>query len=451
MPGNRNNVRAAAVQMFLLGLFSLTRIYFVIGTVFISELLCDIIAPFLMLKCWRRMRREGFALYVYLVIAMVIGLFASSLYNHAGLKDIYKNAINYYALISFFVVFYHLIGKNMRSLGWFFLGFAISGVITIWVLNVTVVDADMYGGKMYGEASVEDVTSYALFWTNKIKGFGQIPIIWSYLGTPLLYSCSIPVVLTVAALFLTISGRGQSIAALMGGALMILVQKSRKRMSGLGRHIWVVLVAGISVVVLYKGIYSKLAKSGVLGIDARAKYEGQSAYGSSALRILMRSRSEFFTSLYAVLHHPIMGFGTLNLDKGGYVGKYVERFGADRDLLLYIYVQKKVLERGSTMALPQHSHIVGSWCACGILGLIFYVWYLWLVYQFMRRYMSAVPQWFGFFSLYIPSTIFNIFFSPMVNRWPIALLAVCMLYAKAIAKGKVILPYDMEMEARRYD
>jgi hypothetical protein len=101
--------------------------------------------------------------------------------------------------------------------------------------------------------------------------------------------------------------------------------------------------------------------------------------------------------------------------------------------------------------LPQHSVLTQFWGHAGIVGLLFCLYFLFLVYQFFRKYLGCIPQWLAYFSIAIPPAIFTLFFNPYSDRLGFPLLLTCLLLARAVGRGRMFLPYDMEVEARKYE
>jgi len=442
------NIRNSSILLFLLGLGSATKVFF-LGTIAFSELVIFFIAPLLFFKRFYRMRREGFLIFIYMLGLLVLGMFISSWWNKTPFPFVLKQFAIFYGFFAYYVVFYCLLHDNLKGLGWFFLGASISGIITIWAFNPTAQVSS--GGFTYiANAEAESVVRGPLFWIGKVRGLGQLPIVAMYLKTPIAYSISMPILFVVFALFNSVSGRGQSMAVLLGGAMMLIGRKSRKSMQNIGKHIWIFFIVGIIVLFCYKVVYSYAASEGYLGEEARNKYIVQTDRGTGALSLLIAGRTEFFIALSAIVDHPIIGFGPRAEDRVGYAERFLMRYGTQKDIEGYLFYKAHYLNQGMPAAIPTHSHIMASWVWCGIAGLVFFVWVLYIVYQHIRYYSGAIPHWFGYFALTLPGMVWSIFFNPFGARWGIALPMVCMFFARAIGQGRMMLPYDMEMEARKY-
>ena len=444
----QNNSKAS-FWLFMLGLGSATKIFF-LGTISFSELVIFPIAPIMLLLNWQKMRQEGFVTFLYMLVFLIAGLGASSLWNHTRFPYVLKLFAVFYGFGAYYIVFYRLLRNNFGGLWWFAMGAAISGIITIWAFNPTA-DVSSTGFAYIGEKESEEVMSGPLFWIGKVRSWGSLPIIGAYLKIPLAYSVLTPIIFTFFAMFTTITGRAQSICVLLGGAMMFVGRKSRVSMGRIGRHFFVFLIIGFVVLVSYKITYSYLAGNGILGEEARHKYEWQTSEGKGALNILMSGRKEFFIAATAIIDSPIFGFGPRAEDRNDYAGKFLRKYGSYEDVQAYSYRFYKNMQLGMIPQIPTHSHIMAAWVWCGLPGLLFFLWVLYCLYRHLRFYSAAIPQWFGYYALTIPSMLWSIFFNPFGSRATLPLLMACLFFARAVHEGRLLLPPEMEMEARKHD
>lgn len=228
--------------------------------------------------------------------------------------------------------------------------------------------------------------------------------------------------------------------------------KARARMRMMGRHAFFVFFTLLGIAFIFKEMYKYAALHDWLSEDARAKYERQTADGGGMMALLMSGRQEFFIAIPAILDRPILGYGVAAEDTGDYVMKYcIKHYDAERLKRAFALYQRS-LAMGVRRIIPAHSCILGAWLYCGILGLFYWLWYIWLIFKYIRYYAAAIPQWFGFFAMMLPSTMWNIFFSPgNHSRLMNALIMTCLFFAMSVSKGNIKLPLSMEMEARKHD
>lgn len=122
------------------------------------------------------------------------------------------------------------------------------------------------------------------------------------------------------------------------------------------------VAAGLAVV----EVYSYTAKSGLLGIEAQAKYERQA---ENDLGLLLGGRTELLGSLDAIADSPVIGYGSYARDR-----TYA--------LLRLIRLQQARIVPTSldlkSDRIPTHSFLFGAWVEAGILGAVFWVWVLYV-------------------------------------------------------------------------
>lgn len=433
------NRRNTVFCMFLLGLFSETKV-FLLGCVSISELVVFALAPIVFIKTYSQMRRDGVATFVPMIGMVFLGLLLSSWYNNTASVYIVKQFAVIYSVFCYFVIFYYLLRDKFCGLGWFFAGYAISLIIVIFAFNPQA-QVSAAGFEYLGDSEAEAVVSGPIFWTTRVKAFAQIPIIGAYLRMPLAYMVSVPVGFTLMALLTTISGRASSLTFLLACLMMLIGGKTRHGMRRIGRHFIYFVLAGVAAILMYKAVYSYSAREGRLGEAARIKYELQTRGGDSVLRLLIAGRAYFFCALRVVADHPILGLGPHPLDTHGYYEEFLLKYGDERD---YEYYKATHRDWSAMHEVPSHSFILGGWIYYGIFGLIFFLRVLVLMYQHVRHYAAAIPQWYGYFALFISRYLWDIFFSGFSDRGLFALFIVCLLLARSVGQGRMRMPIFKE-------
>lgn len=435
--------------LFLLGVFCETKVYFY-GCIALSEFVVFVCAPLILFKHYYRMRREGFLPFVVMMSGVIVSMLISSAWNHTPFPYVVKLFAVFYGILAYYICFYELLRRNLKGLGWFFLGAAISSVITIYAFNPQAVVSESGFGYI-GEADTYDVVHGPLFWISRLKSFGQIPIMGAYLQTPLSYSILAPFAFVSFSLISTVSGRSAALATLLGAVIILVGRKRRQTMRKISRHFLSFIFIGLIGLVIFKALYSYTASTGMLGEEARSKYEKQTSRGSGILKLLISGRKEFFIAIPAALYKPIMGYGPRAEDTGGYAERFLLKYGDEVDMRMYNAGRLRSLQTGWAMEIPTHSHIMAAWVWCGLFGLIFFLWWIYLIYQHLRYYIAAIPQWYGYFALAIPAFLWHFFFSPITIRWALGLFAACLFFARSVGKGCMRLPIDMALEAERYD
>ncbi len=147
-------------------------------------------------------------------------------------------------------------------------------------------------------------------------------------------------------------------------------------------------------------IYGYAASSGLMGIDAKDKYELQA---SGSLGILLGGRRESLASTQAILDSPIIGHGSWARDI-----TYVE--------LMVTRLEEAGYEmQGDPFAddlIPSHSHLLGAWVEAGILGAVFWAWAAWVTVRGLQAAILRPTPLTGFVVFIGLSLLWDILFSP---------------------------------------
>lgn len=443
--------KSSSFWMFLIGLGSATQFHFV-GSLGISEFPLFLIAPFIFITDCHELKRDGFMPFLLLTLLTCLGCVISSLVNFTPSIVLIKAFAMPYSIFATTVVMHRLLRKNLRGLKWFIIGVLLSGIISIFIFQPEVYTNK--AGYIYsGDEATALVVSNPLFWSSKIKSLIMWPISAFYLSVPTGYSICATFAGVLVSLFGSgISGRSAALSTFLAFMLIVLGKKSRFRIKSMGRHIGIVIFGGILAIFMFKSAYSWAAKSGLMGYEAQEKYRYQTRTGESALKMLMAGRMEFFCGLMACLDHPIVGFGPLQEDKDGYVERYLNRYAALEDYEKYIKWASETAAKGESIRkIPAHSYITCFWINNGILGLILWLYVLYIFYKYFKNYAHGIPQWYGYICLGISGQIWDIFFSPYGGRVSVPTLICAILFCKAVVERKLILPMDMEIEARKYE
>ena len=171
----------------------------------------------------------------------------------------------------------------------------------------------------------------------------------------------------------------------LAAALYLAVSRYMDK-KGLGRRkltARAVLTTAASIIIGFAGIfwaYQFAASRGVLGADAREKYEEQS---SGQYGILLGGRTEMLGYLPAIYDSPILGHGSWAKDPTYLI--------AEREALAmmgYTISDELSIDEMEEGMIPTHSYIFGAWVDAGILGAVFWGW-VWV--QTVRILMQVHP------------------------------------------------------------
>lgn len=437
------NEYASNMGMFLIGTFSMTQIH-VIGNIGISEFVVFIIAPFYFFSEYRHMARTGFLAFISLTFLSLAGCCLSAYCNKTPMPYFLRGFAAPYGILAFTIVMHRLMRINLDSGKYYLLGNALSMIINVFVFQYGA-EVDGLAGGEYGVEAVAGIVNSPIFWIGRLKPWVMLPIAGWYLETPFIYSFLAPIAFALFCMITTISGRSAAITLVFSSFLIFLGRKKRNSMIFLKKQFFLIVVLLAVGVIGLKITYSVCAANGLLGYESQQKYLAQTRGNDSLLSILMGGRMGTFVGLFACFDKPIIGHGSWALDTNDYVESFLLKYGTQEDFVQHIKNQEYLRRSGMPDArlLPCHSHLVGFWAWYGILGLIFWLYVIWVYVRQLKDYMHIVPQWFGLFAALIPSAFWGILFSPFAGRHSTPFLVGYCLFAKAIAEGKVFLPRRM--------
>jgi hypothetical protein len=169
---------------------------------------------------------------------------------------------------------------------------------------------------------------------------------------------------------------------------------------------WILSLASVTIIGLAGVLwaYQYAASAGVLGEDARVKYENQS---SGQFGVLLGGRVEMLGYLPAIYDSPILGHGSWAKDPTYLI---VER----QTLALMGYsgadeFSNDELELG---LIPEHSYLFGAWVDAGILGAVFWAWVFLLDAKTLMRVYPPTTMLLPVMSYVGFELLWDIIFSP---------------------------------------
>lgn len=408
--------------LFLLGLFSETQIK-VVGSIGITELAMFVLGPFLLIKDWSLLSKKKFTPFLWLLVLMFVSGLISILHNRIAFDGAIRGLATPYSFLTGVVVFHHFLERDIRKTRWFFIGLALSTIISVFVFQ-RVSNRFVDGYEVSAMEAMERKMSYSLFWLQQFISALSMPINAFYLELPKVY----PVAATI---FLLIYGfvqsNNRSSLIMFGGSLfLILVGGKRSRAMQFVQHNFVLItVAALIMAPIGNFAYKRLACSGFLGENAQKKYEDQVGAKSNFLQTLMGGRSDFFIGFQACLDKPLTGHGPWALDTTGYRRRFYAEHGAtDQEL-----EQVDWYSRLGALSIPSHSWLMQSWLWYGLGGLIWALYLGKLIFSTLKNSMGAIPHLYGYFALVLPANLWNWLFSPMGGRTQMAFFFTVCLFA----------------------
>lgn len=367
--------------VFIIGLFSFIKIR-ILGTLGISEILIiglyiGLINPFSFLENKNVVHLYG------MTFLWLLGVFISDQLNGTPIIDSLKGLFNViFLLLLIPFVYWALYDKPSRML-FFWLGTGISSLIGFYfqkVPSLNLYEAEVWSVYAYYPLCI--AISGLLYYNQKrflsylfIESFA----IWSlwHMSRNVFLCMTIGVCLLIFMTNLKYLEFYDRIRFLKDKCLILI------------------LILCFSIFSIGYG-YEYLASHKILGERAYQKYIMQH---NSELGLLS-ARGDFFQSLELVSKKPIIGYGS-----------YAK---ANSNMLTYYSLDEKEFSKDEI--LPGHSYLMGGWVYAGILGLIFWLYILRLIFKFLYIGLAYDLKLMGINILLICMMLWNIFFSPFSDR-----------------------------------
>lgn len=438
------------IPALLIGMWALTQIN-IIGFLGISELVMYLYAPFVLRHNWSLFKKDGLGTLFILLFLTMLSCIVSGLYNHCSPTAIIKGLATIYGLFAAITVIYPILRNDPDNLKWILIGLALSSVICVFIFQPGSAHVDGMSDRNSLQASV---MGYPLFWIQQISTWCTLPIKIAYLHVPMWYMIGTPTALALYALISTASGRSTFLVMMFGVMLIYMTRTLSSNLLQRKKRFTIIVILVCTAGVCFATAYKYAAKQGLLGENAKIKYEKQvlnSGRGEGILAIIMGGRLEFFIGATACLKHPLLGCGPHAEDKEGLINYFFSKYGTYEDLEMLEKKRKMDALAGIYyQTIPAHSHIITFWLWYGIVGGIFWVYILLIFFQTLRNYFDAIPQWCGYLALILPSATLAIFFSPFGDRVMKGILVCVCFIVKNVTEGKLTLPQVMNDEIQAY-
>ena len=419
-----------------------------IASLSFTELFCFLATPVLLPRLYPRMKKDGVVTLFVLSVMMVLGCSMSCLYNHTvGAFALRGHALAAVVVCSI-VVFYWLIREDPLGFRWYLIGYAISKILCTFIFQQTF-EVQTYAGGMAGEGAVEGIMSGPIFWIGRLKPFVTWPTQAFYLHTPMWLDIVAFLFMGLFSILTTTSGRAAALMSFASILFVLLGRKHIRTMRIISRQFVLIVFLGIGFVFAAKMLYSVAATRGLLGNEARDKYENQTKTGTGIMNLLMSGRAESFIGLFACFDSPLFGKGPWAMDTEGYTERFILKYGAAEDIEFLERSRRDMARYGMSprlMMIPGHSHITMLWLWFGLPGLVFILYCAFVLVRFLKDDCYIIPQWFGWLTCAVPGLFWHICFSGFADRVGFPLFIVACLMARAVRKGSFTLPPEVLME-----
>lgn len=401
-----------------------------VASLTLTEAIVLVVAPFVVFNEYPYMKRSGALPFWLLSLMMFLGCAIACAVNGTP-RFLALRGFAATSVIMCAIPFAHsLIRNDPNGFRWMLLGnlcLAVFHFVTKSGIDVLLAEsADAYSIK-------------GLVFT-----IAMMPVKGWYLKIPTEFSVGASLFIAMFSLTRTVSGRGTALGCLGFAVLAFIGGRTPRDMSWFSRHFRIFCIVCFLAVSVLNTAYRHAAMKGWLGERSRSKYYMQTQGSKSVGRLLLGGRGEAFVGLLGCRDRPIVGFGPWAMDTRGYIEEFVNKYGTERDIdNFYNESERNASKYNGYRLIPCHSHITECWLWFGISGLLFWVYYVFIVLRYLKEDCFAVPQWFGWLACSIPEILWNIVFNPMSSRFLYPMIGVAFLYARAVRMGTFVLPPDM--------
>lgn len=338
-----------------------------VGRLFLPELILAAMLPFLLMTRGYMLAGPGPRMFFILAFAWLASQVLTDLIRNTPFVDYSRGWSKIFFTMTNFAAIYMLIYGSRRRIAFFCFSLTMGGFLTF------LINPSDYA---YSDPWKFGVGVYCTFLVVLLTLVPFVQRVWI-----------LPSLMLAAIALLSVVLGSRSLGGItLMAALYIFVQQVVGRRERVARPslIRTILFLGVGIFVAsgVLTIYSQAAEQGLLGADAREKFEFQAGTGG-AWSILLGGRSEIFVASQAIADSPIIGHGSwaknpeyaarlLLLDKFGYEVNYS---AAESELI------------------PTHSHIFGAWVEAGTVGTFIWFWVLFLSLRVMSNmYLLREPM-----------------------------------------------------------
>ena len=357
-----------------------------VGRLFMPDLLLAFILPMLYVAHGKCLRARLPIIFFILALLWLFGQVATDIFRATGFHDYIRGWAKIAFTLVNFAALYLLLYGQPRRLILYAVGMVVGGVIGYFI-NPNLYAVDMPWKFGYG---LPATLLFILFAVVVIDRRRTGPYIAS------------SVLVCAAALNIFMGFRSLGGICFLAACYLFIQFQWGQRVANEGTQVRQMLLIGILLAIAGAGLfkmYAYSARSGLLGQDAKEKYEAQTvgAYG-----LLIGGRSEVLVSSRAILDSPFLGHGSWAKDD-----KYSSLL---TELKLQAgYVPGEDDEEG---LIPTHSHLLGAWVEAGFLGVIFWVWVISLPVRVLIKLHGMMDYLTPLMAFVAFLLIWDILFSP---------------------------------------
>jgi len=335
----------------------------IVGRLFLPEVIMAGMLPFLLMARANMLAAPAPRMFFILAFAWLAAQVLTDLVRNTPFEDYSRGWSKIFFTTTNFAVMYMLLYGSRRRLALFCFSLTMGSFLTFLINPSEYAQSDPW---KFGIGA--SVTFLVVLMT-------ALPFVQRVWILPSL------MIAGVALLSVTLGSRSLGGITLMA-ALYVFVQQLLGRRQRIARpsafRTVAFLVAGAVIAGGLLTLYGQAAEQGVLGADAREKYELQAGAGG-AFGVLLGGRSEIFVASQAIADRPIIGHGSWAKNPE-YAARLLllDRFGYEVNFL-----------SAESELIPTHSHLFGAWVEAGIAGAVFWFWVMFLALRVLSNMFLA--------------------------------------------------------------
>lgn len=408
----------------------------IIASLSVSEAIILASAFFVIPNEYPSMKRDGTSIYFGFASMTIFGCLVASIINHTPWFFALRGFAATSILACSIPFGHHMIRKDPNGFKWLFVG----------------TSATLLVKTLMSFSNLSIFADDPLFWKSRVYSWGLLPIIGWYLSVPWTYSVAAPLGVALFSMLKTVSGRGTALSTIFFAIVAFVGGRTRNSMARISRYFWRCILLGLLFLLSLHSLYRTAAMEGWMGEAATRKYKMQTQGNNSIGRLVLGGRGPSFVGLLACRDKPIIGWGPWAMDEGlRYREEFLSKYGTEHDIDMFWRMSDRAYSRfgRGDVLISCHSHITEFWLWYGIFGLLFWVYYVFVLVRYYKEDCYAVPQWFGWLACSIPGVLWDVAFNPFNNRIVLPMVAVGCLMARAVRKGQFTLPPEMIAEIER--
>ena len=337
-----------------------------VGRIFVPELVLIGLLPFLLMTRGRMLADPLPRTFLVLAALWLASQVLTDLVRETDFRDYSRGWAKIAFTAANFCSLYMLLHGSRRRIVLFALGLAVGGFLS-FLLNPSAFAED-HPWKFGIGPPAALLAALASLWP-PIRRVPFLPAL------PLL---------AVGAYSMAVGFRSLAGIALLASIYLLVQQiagrRHRRPVAPSPGRALLFFAAGVALTAVVLKVYEQAAARGYVSERARWTYERQD---SGSFGILLGGRSEIYASARAVVDSPFIGHGSWARD-AGYAARVLE-------LRLLGYDLHSSTRLDSDL-IPTHSHLMGGWVEAGILGAVFWLWVLLLVFRVLSNlYLIREP------------------------------------------------------------